>query len=143
MQAAGVSADVFSFNALIQSFCRMKKIEKAKKLLVTMLMMGLDPDNYTYGAFVKAFYESGRFDEVIGMFLSMEAKGCFPDPYTCNFVLESLVRKGYLADARDIVKRCNRRGSETDNRWYSNHLSAVVELLSANATEHQTVYPFL
>ncbi|KAK8547666.1 hypothetical protein V6N13_009069 [Hibiscus sabdariffa] len=114
MQAAGVSADVFSFNALIQSFCRMKKIEKAKKLLVTMLMMGLDPDNYTYGAFVKAFYESGRFDEVIGMFLSMEAKGCFPDPYTCNFVLESLVRKGYLADARDIVKRCNRRGSEVN-----------------------------
>ncbi|XP_022760644.1 putative pentatricopeptide repeat-containing protein At3g16890, mitochondrial [Durio zibethinus] len=112
MQATGISADIFSFNALIQSFCRMKKIGKAKELFVTLLTLGLDPDNYTYGALIKALCESERFDEAIQMFHSMEAKGCIPDSYTRNLVLESLVQKGYLEEARDIIKRCNQRGTK-------------------------------
>ncbi|XVF38819.1 hypothetical protein REPUB_Repub20aG0135000 [Reevesia pubescens] len=49
------------------------------------------------------------FDEAIRMLHLMEAKGCLPDSYTCNLVLESLVQKGCLEEAREIVKGCNQR----------------------------------
>ncbi|MCD7466356.1 hypothetical protein HAX54_002966 [Datura stramonium] len=92
MQDDGIQADVFSFNALIQSFCRMNKIDEAQRLLVSMLTLDLNPDNHTYAAFIRALCKSGRFDEAKNLFFSMEANGCIPDVLTCKLYLDSIIQ---------------------------------------------------
>ncbi|KAH8500914.1 hypothetical protein H0E87_015946 [Populus deltoides] len=110
MRKDGISPDIFSFNALIQSFCRMGKVEKAEKLFVSMSTFGLIPDNYTYGALVKALFESGRCDEAKKMFFSMEVNGCVPDSFTCNLISENLVKQGDFEELQNIAKICSERG---------------------------------
>ncbi|KAJ6726495.1 hypothetical protein OIU79_004608 [Salix purpurea] len=94
MRKDGISPDIFSLNALIQSFCRMGKVEKAEKIFVSMSTLGLIPDNYTYGALIKALFESGRSDEAKKMFFAMEVNGCVPDSFTCKLISENLVKQG-------------------------------------------------
>ncbi|KAJ6902832.1 hypothetical protein NC651_020347 [Populus alba x Populus x berolinensis] len=110
MRKDGISPDIFSFNALIQSFCRMGKVEKAEKMFVSMSTLGLIPDNYTYGALVKALFESGRCDEAKKMFFSMEVNGCVPDSFTCNLISENLVKRGDFEELQNIAKICSERG---------------------------------
>ncbi|KAL3582006.1 hypothetical protein D5086_016338 [Populus alba] len=110
MRKDGISPDIFSFNALIQSFCRMGKVEKAEKMFVSMSTLGLIPDNYTYGALVKALFESGRCDEAKKMFFSMEVNGCVPDSFTCNLISENLVKQGDFEELQNIAKICSERG---------------------------------
>ncbi|KAJ6768548.1 TETRATRICOPEPTIDE REPEAT (TPR)-LIKE SUPERFAMILY PROTEIN-RELATED [Salix koriyanagi] len=93
MRKDGISPDIFSLNALIQSFCRMGKVEKAEKIFVSMSTLGLIPDNYTYGALIKALFESGRCDEAKKMFFAMEVNGCVPDSFTCKLISENLVKQ--------------------------------------------------
>ncbi|KAI9075724.1 hypothetical protein K1719_042340 [Acacia pycnantha] len=115
MQEEGSRPDAFSYNALIQSFCRMNKVEKAKKVLVSMSMSGVKPDNYTYGAFIEALFESGRFDEAKKIFYSMGENGCSPDSYICNLVVKELVEQNCFEEAQIIAERCKQNGISLDS----------------------------
>ncbi|KAJ4868205.1 Putative pentatricopeptide repeat-containing protein [Raphanus sativus] len=88
MREKGLSPDVYAYNAVIQGFCRMRKVMKGEELFKTMLRVGLKPDNYTYTTLIKALSERGRESEAREMFSLMERHECVPDSYTKRLVEE-------------------------------------------------------
>ncbi|KAJ4884669.1 Pentatricopeptide repeat-containing protein [Raphanus sativus] len=76
---------IITFNGLIDSFVKERKLIEAKEVYNEMITRGIDPDTITYNTLIYGLCSEKRFDKA--MLDLMVTKGCDPDIVTCNILI--------------------------------------------------------
>ena len=60
MVEKGFSPDLFSYNILINGYCKSKQIDEAMRLFHEMSNKGIIPDVWNYNTLIGGFFSSGK-----------------------------------------------------------------------------------
>eukprot|EP00526_Cylindrotheca_closterium_P008571 CAMPEP_0113628738 /NCGR_PEP_ID=MMETSP0017_2-20120614/14897_1 /TAXON_ID=2856 /ORGANISM="Cylindrotheca closterium" /LENGTH=847 /DNA_ID=CAMNT_0000539067 /DNA_START=202 /DNA_END=2745 /DNA_ORIENTATION=- /assembly_acc=CAM_ASM_000147 len=115
MEIAGVKPDVYSYNILIRSFTRARKIVEAEGVLKTMMDAGVEPDITTYNTLLDAWSKSGlrqataRIRSLFRVIKKHERLE--PDLVTYNTLLHSFSKGGNGEQAESLLDEMCNHGS--------------------------------
>lgn len=114
---SGVVPDIFTYNILINGFCKARNITGAFKLFQDLQLKGLTPDHVTYGTLIDGLYRVDREEDAFRISENMVKHGCEPSLTVCKSLMTSLCRKGKVSQAFslyfDYLK--NLRGRDNDS----------------------------
>lgn len=103
MEKYGVRRGVSTYNARIQSLCKLKKSSEAKALFDGMLSRGMKPNSVTYYELIHGFCKEGNLDEAKSLFKRMINSGCQPNS-ACYFTMVYFLCRG--GDYETAFKIC-------------------------------------
>ncbi|CAJ1960127.1 unnamed protein product [Cylindrotheca closterium] len=107
MESDGIKPDVYSYNILIRSFARARKIAEAEGVLKTMMDAGVEPDITSYNTLLDAWSKStlrqatARIRSLFRVLKKHERLE--PDLVTYNTLLHSYTRRGYGEQAQSLL----------------------------------------
>ncbi|XP_058091452.1 small ribosomal subunit protein mS78 (rPPR3a)-like [Magnolia sinica] len=105
-----VKPDVFSYNILIQAFCKMGSFGSAVSVLDMMEMNGVKPDLVTFNSLLNGFYTGSQFSDAEKIWTKMEEYNCVPNIISYNERLRGLVLEGKTEEAVKLVGELGSRG---------------------------------
>ncbi|XP_017415306.1 guanine nucleotide-binding protein subunit beta-like protein [Vigna angularis] len=84
LTSASYAATILVYNALIDGFCRMGRVDKVMKIKAFMSHNGCVPDLVTYNILLNYCCDEGMVDDALRMVETMERSGAEPDLYSYN-----------------------------------------------------------
>lgn len=106
----GILPDIFSFNTLIDGYCKQSKLADAIEILNTMWDHDVVPDVITYNTILNGLCKLKTSDDVMETFKVMVEKGCVPNIITYNILIESLCKSRKLMKALELLEDIQNRG---------------------------------
>lgn len=68
MIKAGVEPNVFIYNTLMEGYCRINQMNKARFLSCTMARRGVTPDVHTYNIMIHGLCELRMVDKAVNLY---------------------------------------------------------------------------
>ena len=96
---------MFSYNILINGYCRSKRIDVAMHLFHDMSNKGLVLDVVTYSTLIDGLCRVERPQAALELFPKMRACGQHPNPRTYAILLDGLFKNKNFVEAMDCLKR--------------------------------------
>ncbi|KAL0395557.1 UNVERIFIED_CONTAM: putative pentatricopeptide repeat-containing protein [Sesamum calycinum] len=75
MVNSGLKPDAFTYNTIIDGYCKLNMVQKADKILLDAQFRGFVPDEFTYCSLVNGLCEDGDIDRAISIFSEASGKG--------------------------------------------------------------------
>ncbi|KAM2512429.1 hypothetical protein TB2_035868 [Malus domestica] len=98
----GCTPDVVIYTAVLDGYCRLGKVDHAKKMLQHMYKHGCRPNTVSYTALLNGLCRSQNSLEASGMMSTSEEEWWTPNAITYSVVMHGLRREGKLVEACDI-----------------------------------------
>ncbi|KAF5202935.1 Pentatricopeptide repeat-containing protein [Thalictrum thalictroides] len=114
-----ISPNVFTFNVMIQGFCREKKLDKALGFYNEMEKMGCLPNVVTFNTIVDSYCKLGNIDEALQVFDLMQQRGLQPNLITYNVVINGFCQQGRMKDTEQVLNEMECRGLGPDKVTYN------------------------
>ncbi|KAL3931106.1 MAG: hypothetical protein SGBAC_011461 [Bacillariaceae sp.] len=115
MESDGIQPDAYSYNILIRSFTRSRKIVEAEGVLRTMMDAGVEPDITSYNTLLDGWSKSSlrqSSTRIRSLFRVLrEHERLEPDLVTYNTLLHSYSRRGDGEQAESLLDEMCRHGS--------------------------------
>lgn len=106
LDTVGINPNLQTFNVLIKAFCKLKRFNEAKKLLlVEMENRGCDPDAVSYGTLMSGLCKEDRVKEAVALWETMVVNRCQPDVVCYNILIDGLSKSGECEEAVGVWKR--------------------------------------
>ncbi|XXG59394.1 hypothetical protein AAC387_Pa04g1489 [Persea americana] len=109
-----VEHDIFSYNILIQAYCKMGSMHSAFLVLEEMKRNGVVPTVITFNSLLNGFYGANQIENAEKVWVEMENIGCVPDIISYNAKLRGLVAEGKTHEAMKLVNELRDRGPKPD-----------------------------
>ncbi|XP_077211075.1 small ribosomal subunit protein mS78 (rPPR3a)-like isoform X1 [Tasmannia lanceolata] len=109
-----IKPDIFSYNILIQAFCKVGSLDSAVSVLEMMEENGVRPNSITFNTLLNWFYYKNQFDEAQKIWAKMEEHNCVPDIATFNAKLRGLASEGKTKEAVKLVDELGLHGLRPD-----------------------------
>ncbi|KAG5375230.1 hypothetical protein IGI04_039826 [Brassica rapa subsp. trilocularis] len=94
----GITPNVITFSALIDSFVKEGKLKEAKELYNEMIARGIDPDTITYNSLIYGLCNEKRLTEANQMMDLMVSKGCDPSIVTYSIFINGYCKAKLVDD---------------------------------------------
>ncbi|KAJ9178665.1 hypothetical protein P3X46_010532 [Hevea brasiliensis] len=111
--------NVFSYNILINGYCKSKRIDEAKKLFDEMPWKSLFPNSVTFNALIKGLWQVGWPRIAKELFKNMCSHGPQPNIATYRILLDGLCKQGDLDEALTLFKTMEKSQFKLDNVIYT------------------------
>ncbi|KAM1245089.1 hypothetical protein ACFX2G_037161 [Malus domestica] len=106
----GCTPDVVIYTAVLDGYCRLGKVDHAKKMLQHMYKHGCRPNTVSYTALLNGLCRSQNSLEASEMMSTSEEEWWTPNAITYSVVMHGLRREGKLVEACDIVREMVNKG---------------------------------
>ncbi|GFZ17555.1 pentatricopeptide repeat (PPR) superfamily protein [Actinidia rufa] len=106
---------IFTFNTLIDGFCKQLKMDNAIEILNSMWGHNVIPDVITYNSGLNGLCKTSKSDDVMETLSLMVEKGCVPDIITYNMLMESLCKARKFVEALSLLEEIENKGLTPDN----------------------------
>ncbi|KAG8079341.1 hypothetical protein GUJ93_ZPchr0007g6197 [Zizania palustris] len=106
MLQEGCKPDVITMNTVIHGFCKVGKVQEARKIVDDMLNGKFcAPDVVTFTTLISGYMGVGEFAEALNVLSTlMPKRRCFPNVVTYNCVLKGLLRLGLVDRAMQVFE---------------------------------------
>ncbi|KAH0906219.1 hypothetical protein HID58_038046 [Brassica napus] len=101
----GITPNVITFSALIDSFVKEGKLKEAKELYNEMIARGIDPDTITYNSLIYGLCNEKRLDEANQMIELMVRKGCDPSIVTYSILINGYCKAKRVDDGMRLFRK--------------------------------------
>ncbi|KAI5683740.1 hypothetical protein M9H77_04968 [Catharanthus roseus] len=108
-----VRPDIITYNSLIYSYCRERRMREALRLFKEI--KGANPDQVTYTTLIDGCCRANDLAEALRLHDAMEAKGLYPGILTYNSILRKLCEEGRLKDANKLLNEMSGKKIEPDH----------------------------
>jgi pentatricopeptide repeat protein len=130
MEAAGVSPNTVTYNALLDAYAKARDLKACENMLLRMEAAGVRPDTVTYTALLDAYAKARDLKACENMLLRMEAAGVSPDTVTFSTLLKGYVRvrdeEAKLFGVRRALGSMERLGLALNSHTYGTVLQLFV-----------------
>ncbi|CAH9070765.1 unnamed protein product [Cuscuta europaea] len=100
----GIALNTITFNSFIYGFCKVNKLEEARKLIDDIYACGLMPTVRTFTTLMNAYVEEGDTKAMLDLLSEMEEVGIEPNCVTRTVIIKSFCNYGRLQEAVQILK---------------------------------------
>ncbi|GKV05355.1 hypothetical protein SLEP1_g17379 [Rubroshorea leprosula] len=135
MELEGIRHSVFTFNILVNCFCRLHHVDFGFFILGKMLKLGVKRSVVTFSTLINGlcvkgkFVESiGRTDDAIRLLRKMEESAVGVDIVTYNTVVDSLCKDSLIRDAQNLFSEMVGKGIHPDVITYSSLVQGMRNL---------------
>lgn len=97
----GLVTNVFSYNMVIDCFCKAKMMERAIETLGMMLKRGILPNLVTFNTLIAGYCKGRDVINARGMLVNLFDHGYKPDVFTFSSIIDGLCQDNRTADAFD------------------------------------------
>ncbi|KAG8365939.1 hypothetical protein BUALT_Bualt17G0024100 [Buddleja alternifolia] len=97
-----VSPNIYTFNTMINAFCKLGNVGEAEMYLSMILQAGLKPDSHTYTSFILGHCRRKDVDSANHVFVSMPQKGCRRNEVSYNNLMHGLCEVGRVDEAKSL-----------------------------------------
>ncbi|XVF37754.1 hypothetical protein REPUB_Repub20aG0037300 [Reevesia pubescens] len=107
--------DIFSYNIMINEYCKAKRLNKAIELFHEMSQKGSIPDVVTYNTLIQIMYQLGRLSAAQELFrnicASRQEHGSYLPKSSCyNVMIQGLFRNDYTSKAIKLLEEMVDKG---------------------------------
>ncbi|KAM7462407.1 hypothetical protein LguiA_030528 [Lonicera macranthoides] len=122
METFNFEADVYCYNMIIDSLCKVRIVSHAMNLLVELTENGISPNVVTYNSLIQ-----GQMEEARKIFNSMVNGGLLPDIISYSTLINRYCKKRRIAEAMHLFKEASHKGLNHDTVIYNNMLHGLLE----------------
>ncbi|GAV92165.1 PPR domain-containing protein/PPR_2 domain-containing protein [Cephalotus follicularis] len=119
MREMGVKPDVFSYNSLIDVYCKSREVENAYKIIDKMRDEDILPDVITYTSIIGGLGLIGQPDKARGILKEMKEYGCYPDVAAYNAAIRNYCIAKRLGDAYTLMDEMVSKGLSPNATTYN------------------------
>ncbi|XWS53543.1 hypothetical protein CRYUN_Cryun10bG0010300 [Craigia yunnanensis] len=101
MTKDGLLSTVFSYNVLIDCFCKASMMDRARKTFREMCLRGIAPTLVTYNTLIGGHCKIGQVHEAREFLVMLLESGFHPDIFTFSSLIDGLCRAHMIEDAFD------------------------------------------
>ncbi|KAF7031192.1 hypothetical protein CFC21_042562 [Triticum aestivum] len=130
--------DVYSYNALIRTFCQKYDLSAALDAVHLMKKHGVSPDIITFNSLLDGFHNSGRNEETEAVWEMIKERNLEPDAKCYNAKLRGLVAEGKIDDAAAVLERLEKDGPKPNIVSYNELIRGYCQ--AARFQEAKKVY---
>ncbi|KAG6404439.1 hypothetical protein SASPL_136687 [Salvia splendens] len=94
-----VSPNVYTFNTMINAYCKLGNVKEAERYLCMILKAGLGPDAHTFTSFILGHCQIKDIDSATKVFMTM---GCQRNEVSYNNLMHGLCEVGRVDEARKL-----------------------------------------
>lgn len=126
----GFTADNFTYNAAIDSFCKAGMITEASELFEFMRTRGSamsSPTAKTYATMIVAFVKNDKMEECFKLLGHMINSGCLPDVSTYIELIEGMCLAGKVESAYKFLQEMGNKGYPPDIVTFNCFLKVLCE----------------
>ncbi|TQD76140.1 hypothetical protein C1H46_038333 [Malus baccata] len=98
--------DLFSYNALINGFCKANRIDSANKVLDRMRSRGFSPDVVTYNIMIGSLCGRGKLGLALKVLDQLVKDDCRPTVITYMILIEAMILEGGIDEAVKLWMTC-------------------------------------
>jgi len=126
----GVNPDVHSYNEVLSSCAKNKKITKVTELFAKMQSQGIvQPDLVTYNTVISAYVKVGKSKEALSLFDKMKfIPGIQPDVVTYTCAMRAYMKSGYAAKALILFEMMQDKKINLDAFAYASAIDACAKM---------------
>ncbi|KAJ8452439.1 hypothetical protein Cgig2_000028 [Carnegiea gigantea] len=119
--------DVFAYNAMIEGFCKVNRIDDANQLLNRMRARGYSPNIFTYNILIGSLCSRGKLDLSLKLYDKLLKDNCRPTVHTYTILLKAIVNERGINEATQLLNEMRERGVEPDTMSYNIVLKALLD----------------
>ncbi|URD84293.1 PPR repeat [Musa troglodytarum] len=102
--------DLFTCSMIIDGYCKVKEIDKAKSFLKEMRTWGLEANVVVYNSLVSGFCKNGNITGASNLVDEMKSNGILPNFVTYSSLMHGFCCTGYLEEAKRIFELMKENG---------------------------------
>jgi len=111
--------DEVLFNALLDTCCRLKDLERLEATVRRMKELKVTPSPVTLGILVKTYGQAGDLQKVLQVWEEMETQRHQANAVTYGCMIDACVKCGHMAKAVDIFKGMREQGKHRNTILYT------------------------
>ncbi|CAA0829100.1 Pentatricopeptide repeat-containing protein -mitochondrial [Striga hermonthica] len=108
-----------TFNILVQGWCKMKQMGKAKETVNEMLAHGFGPNLLTYTSFIRTYCCEKDFRKVDATLAVMEREGIYPNVVTYTIMMKSYEKAKEFKKAMEVYELTKKNNCPPDASLYT------------------------
>ena len=105
MRVRGCLPDIFTFNTLVDGYCKQLNLESAIEVVNSMWNHGV----ITFNTLLNGLFKAKRFEDVTNNFRERMGKDCIPSILRYNILIESLCKTRKVDEALDLLEEIQER----------------------------------
>ncbi|MED6220459.1 hypothetical protein PIB30_045013 [Stylosanthes scabra] len=138
MAKHGVKPDVVTYSSLIDGYCLINEVNKAKCTFEAMTQRGVAPNVQSYSIMINGFCKSKMVDDALNLFAEMRRKNLVPNTVTYSTLIDGLCKSRRISCALELLEKMQDRGQDADmvngiayfvtfsvSKWLSYHMCVV------------------
>ncbi|GMN46747.1 hypothetical protein TIFTF001_015925 [Ficus carica] len=114
-----VQVNDISFNILINGWCKVRRLDDAKKIMEDMEKHGFLPDEFSYSCFLNVYCHDKDFQKVYALLDEMRDKGCRPRVVTYTIVMHALGKAKKTNEALGFYEKMIESSCVPDAPFYN------------------------
>ncbi|XP_074281892.1 pentatricopeptide repeat-containing protein At3g48250, chloroplastic-like isoform X2 [Silene latifolia] len=111
---AGNAPTKIFYDTVHRVFCKLGKLDEAKKMVEDLRNSGFKPDNFTYSQEIFGLCRCKRFDEACKVLEQMEFEGCVPNVKTWTMLINGLCKGNLMAKALSCFAKMKEKNVTPD-----------------------------
>ena len=127
MQECGQAPDVFTYNILLDAFCKSRNLDQGIALFRQMVAQRIQPDMCTYNVLIHGLCKGGRLHDARQIFQYLLTTGYNLNVQTYNIMINGLCRKGLFDEAMSLLQRMKTSGCLPDSITYKTLIDLLLE----------------
>ncbi|KAK9024554.1 hypothetical protein V6N11_004712 [Hibiscus sabdariffa] len=101
----GCAPDIFSYNTMINGYCKVKRLDKAMELFHEISRKGLIPNNVTYNTLMQS-----KLEEALKLFQAMRNNGLELDIVPYSILMDGLCKARHINVAKELFYKLLENG---------------------------------
>ncbi|KAF2309434.1 hypothetical protein GH714_002430 [Hevea brasiliensis] len=110
MSMEGCEPNYIIYDALIDGFCKVGKLDEAQEVFTKMLGRGYTPSVYTYSSLIDRLFKDKRMDLALKVLSKMLENSCAPNVVIYTEMIDGLCKDGKTAEAYKLMLLMEEKG---------------------------------
>ncbi|KAK4352683.1 hypothetical protein RND71_028201 [Anisodus tanguticus] len=128
MKSRGCMLDFIAYNALLNGFCKLGRINEAQALLRSFENEGYLVDIKGYTCLIDGFVRTKRIDEAQSVFRSLFENNVVPDVVLYTTMIRGLSGAGRVKEALSLLRDMTGRGVQPDTQCYNTLIKGFCDM---------------
>ncbi|XP_044510125.1 putative pentatricopeptide repeat-containing protein At1g09680 [Mangifera indica] len=127
MQLSNLPPDLFTYNILIDGYCKNGCVLEAVELFHTLINRNIQPDITTFNCLINGLCKTGRLNIAWEMFNRLHSNGFVPDVITYTIIMHGFCKEGKLEIASKCFSDMEQNGVAPDLLTFNTLMSGFLQ----------------